>query len=381
MGIVYRADDPLLNRTVAIKTIAMMEDPTACAEYESRFYQEAKAAGGLNHPNLITINDIGREGDIAYMAMELLEGIELRKLMAQGPCPLPFALDILAQVADGLAHAHERGVIHRDIKPANIMVVRDRFAKIMDFGIARMRVSDVKTQTGNILGSPKYMSPEQMTGQPADRRSDIFSLGIVLYELTAGEPPFSAPNVSQLMQQIAVATPRPPSAVKPALPAMLDLIVAKALEKRPDARYQSAAALAADLRACMAELTGQPAAATPAVETVATIELDIPAAENMEIAKTLPLEGDSAATTPPAMSATIAEAWTHFSLSRRFDSNTALRRLEAFSTAQGASELPAAARASSSHVPLLRLWRDPGKRAFAAAVIAATLVALGIAFI
>src|SRR4029453_8619689 len=184
MGIVYRAEDPLLNRTVAIKTIAMMEDPAACAEYESRFYQEAKAAGGLNHPNLITIHDIGREGDIAYMAMELLEGVELRKLMAQGPCPLPFALDILAQVADGLAHAHERGVIHRDIKPANIMVVRDRFAKIMDFGIARMRVSDVKTQTGNILGSPKYMSPEQMTGQPADRRSDIFSLGIVLYELT-----------------------------------------------------------------------------------------------------------------------------------------------------------------------------------------------------
>src|SRR5262245_26778256 len=225
------------------------------------------------------------------------------------------------------------------------------------------------------------MSPEQMAGQPADRRSDIFSLGIVLYELTAGEPPFSAPNVSQLMQQIAVATPRPPSAVKPSLPAMLDLIVAKALQKQPDARYQSAAELAADLRACMAELTGQPAAATPAAETVATIELDATAPVSMEAAKTLPLESDSAATTTPAMSATIAEAWTHFPLSRRFDSNTALRQLEALSSAQGAPELPAAVRGSSSGMRFLRLWRDPGRRAFAAAVIAATLVALGIAFI
>jgi serine/threonine-protein kinase len=257
MGIVYRAEDPLLNRTVAVKSIILMDDPATRSDYEARFFQEAKAAGGLNHPNLVTIHDVGREGDIAYMAMELLEGTELRALMARGRVPLPFALDVVAQAADGLAHAHEHGVVHRDIKPGNIMIVHDRTAKIMDFGIARVRASDVKTQTGAILGSPRYMSPEQVTGQPADRRSDIFSLGVVLYELVAGEPPFTAPTVTQLMHQIATATPRPPSASSPAVPAMLDLIVARALQKQPAERYQSAAELASDLRSCLKELGGR----------------------------------------------------------------------------------------------------------------------------
>ncbi|MGH8650193.1 MAG: serine/threonine-protein kinase, partial [Burkholderiales bacterium] len=224
MGIVYRAEDPLLNRTVAVKSIILMDDPATRSDYEARFIQEAKAAGGLNHPNLVTIHDVGREGDVAFMAMELLEGTDLRALMARGRVPLPLGLDIMAQAADGLAHAHEHGVVHRDIKPGNIMIVHGRTAKIMDFGIARVRASDVKTQTGAILGSPRYMSPEQVTGQPADRRSDIFSLGVVLHELAAGEPPFSAPTVTQLMHQIATATPRPPSASNPAVPAMLDLI-------------------------------------------------------------------------------------------------------------------------------------------------------------
>src|SRR5262245_23669475 len=254
MGVVYRAEDPLLNRTVAIKTIILMEDPAARAEYEARFFQEAKAAGGLNHPNLITIHDIGREGDVAYMAMELLEGTELRQLMAKGRLPLALALDLVAQVADGLAHAHEHGVVHRDIKPANIMVMHDHRAKIMDFGIARVRVSDIQTQTGAILGSPKYLSPEQAAGEPADFRSDIFSLGVVLHELAAGQPPFSATSVAQLLQQIITAAPRPPSAFNPSLPAVLDLIVAKALDKQPGGRYQSAAEFAADVRACLAEL-------------------------------------------------------------------------------------------------------------------------------
>ena len=212
MGVVYRAEDPLLNRTVAIKCIILMDDPAVRAEYEARFFQEAKAAGGLNHPNLVTIHDVGREGDIAYMAMEVLEGTDLRELMGRGRVALPLGVELVAQAAEGLAHAHEQGVVHRDIKPGNIMIVRDRVAKIMDFGIARVRASDVKTQTGAILGSPRYMSPEQVTGQPADRRSDIFSLGVVLHELAAGEPPFTAPTVTQLMHLIATATPPPPSA-------------------------------------------------------------------------------------------------------------------------------------------------------------------------
>jgi serine/threonine-protein kinase len=315
MGVVYRAEDPLLNRTVAIKSILLMEDPPTRAEYEARFFQEAKAAGGLNHPNLVTIHDVGREGDVAFMAMELLEGTDLRAMMARGRVPLPLVLDIMAQAADGLAHAHEHGVVHRDIKPGNIMVVRGQVAKIMDFGIARVRASDVKTQTGAILGSPRYMSPEQVTGQPADRRSDIFSLGVVLHELAAGEPPFTAPTVTQLMHQIATATPRPPSATNPAVPPMLDLIVAKALEKQPDARYQSTAELAADLRACLAELAGrkdaQPAAA--AVD----VELD-------KTRSDVAVAGESAIS---AASTTLSGQGFHLALSRKFDSTEAFLQL------------------------------------------------------
>lgn len=264
MGVVYRAEDPWLNRTVAIKTILMSSDPAVRAEYEARFRQEGKAAGGLNHPNLITIYDIGREGDLAYMAMELLEGVELRDMMKSGPLELPFVLDVLAQVADGLAFAHERGVVHRDVKPGNIMIVGARRAKVMDFGVARMHVSDIETQAGAVLGSPKYMSPEQVTGNVIDGRSDIFSLGVILYELAAGTPPFDAPEVGQYMMQIATATPVPPSVLNPALPPMVDLIVNRALEKNPDQRYQSAAELAADLRACLA----QPVPAAPAIPAI-----------------------------------------------------------------------------------------------------------------
>ncbi|MGH8747941.1 MAG: serine/threonine-protein kinase, partial [Burkholderiales bacterium] len=206
MGVVYRAEDPMLNRTVAIKTILLSSDPVVRAEYEARFRQEAKAAGGLNHPNLITIYDVGREGDMAYMAMELLEGVELRGMMKAGRLELPFVLEILAQVADGLAFAHERGVVHRDVKPGNIMIVGERRAKVMDFGVARMRASDIETQVGAVLGSPKYMSPEQVSGAPIDGRSDVFSLGVMLYELATGAPPFSAPDVQQYMLQIAGAT-------------------------------------------------------------------------------------------------------------------------------------------------------------------------------
>ncbi len=174
MGVVYRAEDPMLNRTVAIKTILLSFDPALRAEYEARFRQEAKAAGGLNHPNLITIYDVGREGDMAYMAMELLEGVELRDMMKSGRLELPFVLEILAQVADGLAFAHERGVVHRDVKPGNIMIVGGRRAKVMDFGVARMRASDIETQVGAVLGSPKYMSPEQVAGTRSTAVGHLF---------------------------------------------------------------------------------------------------------------------------------------------------------------------------------------------------------------
>ena len=369
MGIVYRAEDPLLNRTVAIKCIILMEDPAVRAEYEARFFQEAKAAGGLNHPNLVTIHDVGREGDIAYMAMELLEGTDLRDLMSRGRVALPLGVELMAQAAEGLAHAHEHGVVHRDIKPGNIMIVRGRVAKIMDFGIARVRASDVKTQTGAILGSPRYMSPEQVTGQPADRRSDIFSLGVMLHELAAGEPPFTAPTVTQLMHLIATATPAPPSAANPTVPAMLDLIVARALQKQPADRYQSAAELASDLRACLKELTGAagPQSASQTTGAAAVSHVDVP------LDKTV--SGADVATRVAAASTTVIEAGTHLPLARKFDSTAGLRRLNERAAAGQGAQSPAPRRG------ILRfLWRYPGRFLFVVGVIAASAAAYYVAY-
>jgi serine/threonine-protein kinase len=181
MGVVYLAQVESLQRQVAIKTLLLPDEPGERAHLEARFRQEAKAAGGLNHPGIITIHDLGREGDYLYIAMELLQGTELRDRMAQGPLPLDMALDIAGQVASALAAAHASHVVHRDIKPGNIMLVGNGQAKIMDFGIARMQSSDVRTQSGTMMGSPKYMSPEQVSGHAVDHRSDIFSLGSMLY--------------------------------------------------------------------------------------------------------------------------------------------------------------------------------------------------------
>jgi len=375
MGIVYKAEDPLLGRIVAIKTITLVSDAAERIEYEARFFQEARAAGGLNHPSLVTIHDIGREGDVAYMAMELVDGVELREVMARGPVPLRLALNIIAQAAEGLAFAHERGVVHRDIKPGNIMIVRGRHAKIMDFGIARMRVSDVKTQTGAILGSPKYMSPEQVAGRRVDHRADIFSLGVVLYELTAGNAPFAAPNMAQLMQQIAVATPLPPSAVNESLPPMLDLIVARALEKEPDARYQSAAEMAADLRRCIAELP-EPESAAPAASTGALdLELDTTVSVPREAERTVLRDPAPALTAMNVALGFSTVTGLHLALSRRFDSNDGMRQLMALvATAESPQRAPRPA-------PLVRFWRDPDRNAFLAAISTAAVGALVIALI
>jgi serine/threonine-protein kinase len=264
MGVVYKARDPMLDRVVAIKTVNLTLPKDELAEYEARFYQEAKAAGGLSHRNIVTIYDIGRSERIAYMAMELLEGDELRKLLqARAPIPLSRALDIAAQVAEGLQYAHERQIIHRDIKPANIMVLQDGLVKITDFGIARMRNNEVKTMTGMILGSPKYMSPEQVSGKRADTRSDIFSLGVVIYEMLTGTSPFVADNIHGVMYQTMNFNPPAPKTLNPDLPEVLNFIIAKALAKNLDDRYQKANDLAHDLREAMATLIG--ASATPEV--------------------------------------------------------------------------------------------------------------------
>lgn len=251
MGTVYKAVDPLIDRVVAIKTITLSLAMDEKDEYEARFYQEAKAAGRLSHPNIVTIYDVGKSGEVAYIAMEFLQGRELRDILNDGKrLPVGQTIDIVAQVAAGLAYAHEHGIVHRDVKPSNIMVVRDGHVKITDFGIARMASAAVRTQTGMVLGSPKYMSPEQVMGKVTDQRSDIFSLGVMLYEMLTSQAPFTGENVNAIMYQTLNSVPPPPSSLSSDVPDMLNFIVAKALAKDLDDRYQDAKEFAADLRAC-----------------------------------------------------------------------------------------------------------------------------------
>ncbi|HTM60010.1 MAG TPA: serine/threonine-protein kinase [Burkholderiales bacterium] len=268
MGIVYKALDSVLERPVAVKTVNITLEREYADKYEKRFYQEAKSAGILNHPNIVTIHDVGKAGDVVFMAMEYIEGVELKTLIGEGrPLRLPQAVSIAAQVAEGLAFAHQRGVVHRDIKPANIMVVANGPVKITDFGIARMRGAGDLTQTGMLLGSPKYMSPEQVIGKRADHRSDIFSLGVILYEMLVGAAPFNGENVTALMYQIVNFVPPAPSTVNREIPEVLDYIVAKSIAKPLEERYQDAAELARDLRECERQLA---AAAPPPQPTGAT---------------------------------------------------------------------------------------------------------------
>ena len=251
MGVVYKARDPLIDRVVAIKTINLSLAMEEKEEYEGRFYQEAKAAGRLSHPNIVTIYDVGKSDDIAYIAMEFLEGRELRDILNDGQrLSVDEVLAIVMQIALGLAYAHEKGIVHRDIKPSNIMVAHDGHAKITDFGIARMASAGVRTQTGMVLGSPKYMSPEQVMGKLTDQRSDIFSLGVMLYEMLTGQAPFMGENINAIMYQTMNATPAAPGTMNPQVPDMLNFIVAKALAKGLDNRYQNAKDFANDLRAC-----------------------------------------------------------------------------------------------------------------------------------
>lgn len=252
MGVVYEAKDPLIDRIVAIKTINLQDlKPDEKQEYEARFYQEARAAGRLNHPNIVTIHDLGESGGMAYIAMELLEGCELHHLLKNAQSlPVEVALNIVIQVASGLAYAHERGIVHRDVKPSNIMVMNGNQVKIADFGIARMDSSLLSTQTGKVLGSPLYMSPEQVLNRPVDARSDIFSVGTLLFRILTGQMPFSGENAHAVMYQIVHEEPQKPSSMNPLVPEALDTIVTKCLAKNPDERYQRANELAAELQTC-----------------------------------------------------------------------------------------------------------------------------------
>ena len=249
MGVVYQAHDPLIERTVAIKTVERSGLSREEAEgFELRFDREVKAAGRLNHPNIITIYDVGRSDDLSYVAMELLVGRTLREILDSSDLlPIDRIASIAAQIADGLAYAHANGVVHRDIKPANIMVLENDAVKIADFGVALLS-SGAHTVAGTAFGSPKYMSPEQVTGEVVDGRSDIFSLGAVLYEMLAGRPPFAGADLNAVLYQVLNSAPPLPSTFNPGLLHGFDRIVARALAKNPDKRYQHAREMASDLR-------------------------------------------------------------------------------------------------------------------------------------
>jgi eukaryotic-like serine/threonine-protein kinase len=374
MGIVYKATDPELGRTVAIKTVNMALGGDDVENYQKRFTQEARAAGGLNHPAIVTIYDIGRAQNIAYMAMEFIEGTELRTLLQEGArLTVAQAVAIAAQVAEALAYAHARGIVHRDIKPANIMVLEDGAIKITDFGIARMRAAQELTQTGTMLGSPKYMSPEQALGRRATNQSDIFSLGVVLYEMLAGAAPFAGDSVGALMYQIAHVVPPAPSVLNPEVPELLDYVVSKALAKALEARYANAEDLARDLRQSTPggervavphrRAGGLAAGPRPSLlDTAVRAEVLAPAAARTRQADAAP---EAAEATSPA-----------HGLSRTFDSAEATQRLVLLTaTAPDESQLSTTQVLRAAPAPPARRWRRRDWILVAAAGLLGLLVA------
>jgi Protein kinase domain len=254
MGTVYRAHDPLIERDVAIKTLHPNLPEDVLNDVRQRFLREAKSAGRLNHPNIVTVFDVGEQDGVAYMAMELLEGRSLQQILGEsGHLPYQTVADLVAQIADALDRAQQLGIVHRDVKPANIVISASGHAKLTDFGVAYVPASTV-TQTGTMIGSPRYMSPEQVLGLPVDPRSDIFSLGVVLYEMLSGRAPFARPEDSTifpLINRIAVEPHQPVTQLDPSLPAAFDAILNKALAKKPENRYQRGGELANDLRAVL----------------------------------------------------------------------------------------------------------------------------------
>jgi len=248
MGTVYLGVDPKINRQVAIKTLDYQQiDTDQLPEVKERFFREAEAAGRLNHPGIVTIYDVGEESDLAYLAMELLDGKDLSHACHSDKLlPLPRVIEILHQVALALDYAHRQGVVHRDIKPANILLPENGQVKVVDFGVARV-IASSKTETGLILGTPSYMSPEQVAGKKVDGRSDLFSLGVVMYELLSGEKPFQGESLAALMYNIANCKYRPLADLQPKLPKACREILAKLLQKTLSRRFKSAALLAGEL--------------------------------------------------------------------------------------------------------------------------------------
>jgi len=254
MGIVYEGMDPKLHRKVAIKTILKghLDDDEASKEYSMRFMREAQAVARLNHPHIVQVYDFGEEGDVAYIVMEFIKGKELKSFFdANERFELKEAVRVMCELLDALDFAHEGGIVHRDIKPANVMLDGQARVKLADFGVARVaddRSAAEKTQAGTMVGTPAYMSPEQITGGNVDRRTDIFSAGIILYQFLTGEKPFTGSGAWTIAKKIIQDHPPVPSSINNTISPLFDNVVNKALSKQVETRYQTAREFGAALK-------------------------------------------------------------------------------------------------------------------------------------
>ena len=256
MGVVYHAIDPNIGRPVAIKTIHFGggRNPEEQNRLRERLFREARSAGILSHPGIVTIYDVEQQGELAYIAMEFVDGPTLDQVLSDArPIPPERMFSILGQTSVALDYAHQKGIVHRDIKPANIMIARDGTAKIADFGIAKINASDQLTMTGNIVGTPHYMSPEQVQGQPVDGRSDQFSLAVIAFEMLTGEKPYSGEHLTTVVYKIVAEEPAAPHRLNPTIGVAIESVLRRSLSKKPEARYPTCQEFAGALeKACAA---------------------------------------------------------------------------------------------------------------------------------
>ena len=310
MGVVYEAYDPSLDRAVALKTIhpAFAVSPPDRAAFERRFFTEARIAAHLSHPGIVTVHDVGRDPEtgVLYIALEHLKGQTLAERVRAGPLPWREALRIARGVAEALHYAHSRKVVHLDVKPANVMVLPSGQPKLMDFGIARIETARLKlTASGQIFGTPLYMSPEQALGQKADGRADLFSLGAILYTLLTGRLAFEAKNITAILTRVIREDPVPPTSLVADLPPEVDYLVARALAKSPADRYPDGQTLVDDIEDV---LGGRPprhhAAWTPAGPAEGMAGAPSPSLEGMEQLDLAPLLDEEPQSLPPPATAT-----------------------------------------------------------------------------
>jgi serine/threonine-protein kinase len=273
MGVVYRAQDPTIGRTLAIKTIRLadLSDQTERVRLQERLFREAQSAGILSHPGIVVVYDVGTDGDVTYIAMEFVNGPTLEKLLADPHPPgQQTVLGVLRQTASALDYAHKKGIIHRDIKPANIMIDGESTVKIADFGIAKIAASQQLTQTGLVMGTPNYMSPEQVQGKPVDGKADQFALAVVAYEMLTGEKPFTGEQLTTVLYKIVSEDPPPVEHLNPTLGFAVSMVLTRALSKDPAKRYGNCAEFIDALEAALNSKKGWQALARGAGQNMPT---------------------------------------------------------------------------------------------------------------